>query len=186
MDNKFTKYSGNKFGHLTLLHYLRPGGQGKGAIWLALCDCGSKKEVVAKDIRAGRVKTCGNCELTRRLMASRGPAKLSGSKAEMKLYNRQVKGAVERGTTWQLTPDEFIEIVKKPCTYCGSEPLQRDRKLKLRYTGVDRLEPAQGYTLPNCVPCCGDCRQMKGSRNYVEFLDLVLKISKCIQNKIHP
>jgi hypothetical protein len=60
-------YTGRKYNHLTLLEYSRPGGQGIGCYWKAQCDCGTEREVIAKEVIRGKLQTCGNsCPLTRK------------------------------------------------------------------------------------------------------------------------
>jgi hypothetical protein len=53
--------SGQKFGRLTVLRFIRAQrkGKGSGTFWLCKCDCGSKKEVRSNNLRRGIAKSCG-------------------------------------------------------------------------------------------------------------------------------
>lgn len=176
----YINYSGSKYNHLTLLHYVKSGGAGKGAIWSARCDCGNIRDVYARAVKHGKLKTCGKCEYTRRLIANpqiskRGRGMGIGT-AHRKLFGRYTHSAKTRGHPWALSMEQFIDITNKSCFYCGEAPSQRVRTSKLLYNGIDRLENEQGYTLDNCIPCCGTCIRMKHTLNYKEFLGKVMKI----------
>lgn len=49
--------TGRKYGHLTVLQ--RTENRGGRTCWLCLCDCGRMKSVTARDLKAGKVKSCG-------------------------------------------------------------------------------------------------------------------------------
>ncbi len=77
-----------------------------------------------KDIRGGRVKTCGKCQLSRRLMGKRpnSPTRqgASGLRAGEAFFRKLAKEAMDRGADWRLLPAEVAEITSKECAYCGS------------------------------------------------------------------
>lgn len=177
-------YSGSKFNHLTLVKYARSGGKGRGAIWLARCDCGTTKEVVAKDIAKGRVKTCGKCDYTRRLMVENRTPSARTSSPKKKLYARYISKALEKGHIWELTLQEFHEITRKPCIYCDVAPYKKIKRAKFLYNGIDLLDRDKGYTLDNSVPCCSKCNRMKGPLNYLEFLEIVVQIYETIRKSL--
>lgn len=178
------KYTGKKYGYLTLIHYARPGGKGKGTIWKARCDCGNEVEVVAKDVAAEKVRTCGKCQLYRRLEPSKQAPRWGASRAEKKLYESQARQALARGISWSILPSEFSKIIRESCVYCRSEPRQRKKGLKVPRNGIDRLSPSKGFTPDNTVTCCSDCKQMKAGRNYIEFLEHVVKVTENVQHLI--
>lgn len=49
--------TGRVFGHLTVLK--RTENKGGRTCWLCRCDCGREKAVTARDLKAGKVKSCG-------------------------------------------------------------------------------------------------------------------------------
>lgn len=179
---KSINYTGMKFGHLTLLSYSKPGGKGVGAYWTARCDCGVVKDVIAKAVVHGRIKTCGECPLVRDLGRFRMPSLKAG---ERKLYMRYLTKAATKKIPWDLSPEQFRDIIGKPCVYCATNPSLRLKGTKLVYNGIDRLVSAGGYTLENSAPCCGDCRSFKGDMNYQEFVDHTIKIATTVIEKMH-
>ena len=48
---------GRTFGYLTVLR--RAENKGGRTCWLCRCDCGKEKAVLARDLKAGKVKSCG-------------------------------------------------------------------------------------------------------------------------------
>jgi hypothetical protein len=161
-----------KYGHLTILGRM----DGRRGWCLAKCDCGNVKEVRAKYIRAGRVKTCGKCELGRRLMATRGRNRDTGPKGISMLYNRYVKQEMERGSTYILDHSVFTKKIQENCVFCGRSPLQRKKGPRIPYHGLVELVRGQVVTDTDLVPCCNKCERWKGQDNYIEFLEHVLKI----------
>ena len=45
------------------------------------------------------------------------------------------------------------------------------------YNGIDRVDNSVGYTIDNCVSCCGMCNFMKRSYNQLDFINQAIKIS---------
>lgn len=170
MRRRYTDYTGKKFNHLTLLHFLKGRGDGKHALWLARCDCGSIKEVVGKEVARGNVKTCGNCQYHREVAAGVRTASKGIPAQYRRLYARYVRGAVRREIPWGLTPEYCLELFCKECTYCGSAR-------KGKYSGIDRISSKGGYTSDNTVSCCSICNKMKGTQELADFLDIIHKIA---------
>lgn len=88
--------------------------------------------------------------------------------------NRSVDGkykiykvnAEKRGFIFNLSVDEFREIVESDCVYCGDAGF-----------GIDRIDNNIGYLKENCAPCCSMCNRMKGAYSTEEFIDKCKKIS---------
>tara|TARA_R100001163_G_C5066244_1_gene204555 strand:+ start:434 stop:3151 length:2718 start_codon:yes stop_codon:yes gene_type:complete len=78
--------------------------------------------------------------------------------------------AYERGFEWTLTIDEFKEIIKNPCHYCGTKPFGREG-------GIDRYENNLHYTKENSVSACTTCNDMKKDLSSDVFLDKCKKAS---------
>lgn len=52
-----------------------------------------------------------------------------------------------------LTREEFAELSRANCRYCGvAGP-----------NGIDRIDSAKGYARGNCVSCCKHCNYAKGN-----------------------
>lgn len=64
--------------------------------------------------------------------------------------------ARRRKLVFDLTKEQYLELRRKPCHYCG---------YPLNPTGVnlDRKDCSKGYTLDNVVPCCQACNLARGS-----------------------
>jgi len=90
-------------------------------------------------------------------------------KAQKKAYYHTPRGrffshrktAKKRGIEFLLTEEEAVELIKKPCTYCGKPGL----------SGIDRIDSNGVYTIENCEPCCGTCNNRKGTKSKEVFLE---------------
>ena len=172
-------HSGCKYGHLTVLSSeMKPS---EGGLYLnTLCDCGNLSQKRAKYVTAGRIKTCGKCQLGRRLMSTRGKPRLGGEKATQALYN----SAVARGTTAGLPFEDYILRIKENCACCGSAPRQKTPKLKLLFNFVVIGKLAQVDTEGSVMVVCGICRRRIGVQNPWEFLDYLIKCALHLQTLI--
>lgn|SRR3990167_4116596 len=65
-----------------------------------------------------------------------------------------------------MTLEEFIEIAKNPCAYCGGDTQK----------GIDRVDNNKGYTKENSVVCCNWCNRMKWILSKEEFINHIIKI----------
>jgi hypothetical protein len=155
-------YTNKKYNSLTFVRYARPGGKGVGAYWLLTCDCGNKVTKLAKDVRAGRVKSCGNCQTFRRHKA----ATLGEKERTRRAIAKAIKRAAWEGAEWGLTPAQYTSIISGVCRFCGEN---KDR-------GVVPVRVEEGYTLGNCLPECGVCRRYRGISNLADFLDYIYKV----------
>lgn len=166
-----------KYGHLTMVGRMDKGG----GWWLAKCDCGNVAEVRAKYVRAGRVKTCGKCELGRRLMATGGRNRVKGEKAVSLLYNRYVRSEVERGSDYIMEYQVYARKIKEKCLFCGRDPLQRKKGPKTPYHNLYNSSTSRVVTEDDWVSCCNTCRRWIGQGNYMDFLEHVYKIVRNIE-----
>ena len=57
MKKKLKDLTGLKFGRLTVLEYAYT--KKSRAYWLCQCECGNKKIIFGKDLRNGKIKSCG-------------------------------------------------------------------------------------------------------------------------------
>lgn len=70
--------------------------------------------------------------------------------------------------------EEFLEMIKLPCVYCGESNSsfvtdRRDGKTALWYNGLDRLDSNIGYRKENVVPSCARCNIAKGELTPEQF-----------------
>ncbi len=79
------------------------------------------------------------------------------------------KALNQRHIAFTLTLDQFKEIVKQACVFCGQQSEPR---------GIDRRDNRIGYVRSNCQSCCGPCNKLKGTFGEQIFLFLVFKIAR--------
>jgi len=81
-------------------------------------------------------------------------------------YAEYLRSAERRGIDFNLTCDQFIEIVGGECIYCGD----------VRNIGVDRIDSEVGYVIENAVPCCAHCNERKGRCSLEQFAYKAIEI----------
>jgi hypothetical protein len=90
----------------------------------------------------------------------------SGGPAMVSTYRRR---AMLKGLDFELTDDEFADMVSRPCAYCGGGAGSN---------GVDRMDNSEGYALDNCTPCCAECNYMKKALTPDEFREACAAVSR--------
>jgi 5-methylcytosine-specific restriction endonuclease McrA len=98
--------------------------------------------------------------------------------------------AHKRGHTWELSERDFLSITQRECHYCGAEPAQVYERVDTGkpsapfiYNGVDRVDNNEGYTLANCVPCCGHCNKAKLERSAADFVEWIKRVYQHCMNQ---
>jgi hypothetical protein len=109
------------------------------------------------------------------------------------LYRDTMRNAKNRNHSFNLTFEQFNDIISQNCHYCGAEPKLASKETILhrgdcfqppiRYNGIDRLDPNIGYEVENCVPCCSICNYMKHVQTKEFFLRHIEKIYDFSINK---
>lgn len=138
--------------------FIRSDGSRRSTV-IVKCACGNIKTINADTL--SKIKSCG-CKW---LELHKLPV---GQAAMNHYFLWYVDSARVRGYPFQLTINEFIDLVLQPCFYCNAEPYRTIPAAK-RYNGsrlvseVDRVDNTKGYTLNNCVPCCTKCNCKKGA-----------------------
>ena len=89
-------------------------------------------------------------------------------------YYKYHHGAIERKLEFTLTKEDFESIIINNCYYCKSKPT--------KYSGIDRFDNNEGYTLENCVPCCTTCNFLKHTLSYDDFILQIKKIYNHLNN----
>jgi hypothetical protein len=74
-----------------------------------------------------------------------------------------------KGLDFELTDDEFADMVSRPCAYCSGGAGSN---------GVDRMDNSEGYALDNCTPCCAECNYMKKALTPDEFREACAAVSR--------
>jgi hypothetical protein len=99
------------------------------------------------------------------------------------LYSGCRTNANCRNISFTITKEFFTEIISQNCFYCGQKPIETQFSKSLNRTdtkflhnGVDRLDSKLGYTIENCVSCCGMCNLMKNKFSVKDFLKKIAQI----------
>lgn len=83
--------------------------------------------------------------------------------------------AQRRNLSFDLSNQDFEQVVKQPCMYCGG--FNRGGI----FSGLDRVDNKIGYIKENVVPCCGECNMMRGMMFQQEFLDRIVRIARYME-----
>lgn len=140
--------------------------------------CYKKPYVPARGKRGQILMTCESCHNKELEVETNRPNRCRNYSVEKKanLESAFVAlkiGAVKRGLTVSITFEQFVNIVSKPCVYCGFYAEES-------VTGVDRIDSTRSYVIENCVSCCGVCNIMKSDHPLQYFKEHVLKIGAYI------
>lgn len=157
--------------------------------WRCQCDCGMFCIASGKALRTGKKHSCG---CFRRDRARAHAAILSfnnrlepGEAGFNLLYATYRCGAEHRGLLFEISKEDFKQLTKKDCSYCGAHPNQKignDVTGRYTYNGLDRVDNSIGYRVENCVACCGRCNRMKHAMTAREFMDACLAVSSHQEN----
>jgi hypothetical protein len=93
-------------------------------------------------------------------------------------YSIYKRSANDKNLLFELTFDEYMNIVKNNCRYCG---FLHERG----FNGIDRKSSKIGYTIKNCLSCCKMCNYMKTSvseNNFIKRVEHILTYNNLIQN----
>lgn len=156
-----------RFGRLKAI---RPAGKANdGHIkWLCICTCGKYTKVANHLLKAKQTKSCGclRKEIGKRCSLKNGKAGFNI------VYRKYTFRAKNRNIKFNLTKNQFRILIKKKCHYCKLPPQQYIRgtyKKQYLYNGIDRLNSKYGYSLTNCVACCGTCNRAKLTLSEKEY-----------------
>lgn len=70
--------------------------------------------------------------------------------------------ATKKNVPFSITTDFILEIMERPCVYCG---------LSLKHSELDRKTPVLGYVESNVVPACRRCNTIKNEHvTYEEMM----------------
>lgn len=92
------------------------------------------------------------------------PRRLNKLKLPDKYWKYKLR-AEDKHLPFELTVEQFNEILSRPCHYCGGIS-----------DTIDRMSSGEGYTLPNSYPACIKCNMMKYTYSKEIFLEQVRRI----------
>lgn len=161
------------------------GGAGKHVKLLCLCHYCNNEKIISGNVMHRR-RSCGCQQRNSELWKSKGSRSMpwqlpKGEAARRNVEYGYKRGAKKRNISYELTTEEFNEIISSECHYCGDK-LTNTKKGQgktsgdFHYTGIDRLDSSEGYTTSNVVACCWKCNNMKHTLSIDEFIEHIRKI----------
>ncbi len=140
--------------------------------------CGKIQKVKAVEMNRNRSKNCGCKRYAKLRIRMKG---IDGQATFNKILDAYLRGAKNRNLSWNLTIDEFRQLISLPCYFCNSSSSMTTISrgdIALQHNGVDRLNNSIGYEKSNCVPCCKMCNRAKGKSTVEEFITWERNIAK--------
>lgn len=170
----FIDLTGKTFNHITLLKFIGKNNY-NCFIYEAICSCNKSMKVEGNDISSGKIKSCGH---------TRGENnRLPGNESLINNHFCQTRNKAEdRNHLFELTKDEFISLIFKNCSYCGTEPkniIKNRSKLAFKHmlvNGIDRIDNNKGYIIDNVTTACYTCNQAKHRLTKEFFLKWIDKV----------
>ena len=84
-----------------------------------------------------------------------------------KRYLQYKNNAKLKKREFSLSFEEFCNLLKSSCFYCGGNG-----------GGIDRVDNSKGYTSDNVCPCCFPCNNAKRTLTQQTFIKLCIAVSK--------
>lgn len=166
---RFQDLTGQVNEELTIIDYVnKPKSNGK-AQWLWKCECKCGKIIYVRTARLNGVEAkqnrCSKCQTPlnakKRILPDYGAIRNG-------LYLKYKTKSLDRGYEFNITFEEFDNMLQKNCYYCGEEPESHysdlhilREKTPFKRNGIDRIDNTKGYIINNCVPCCTMCNYAK-------------------------
>ena len=183
---------GDNYGSWTVLFEdaSKPFSTGVKRILRCRCSCGYEASVQLNNLRSGMSTRCTKCSLSVRLDAVQRLRCTDASVNQTQAYRGYQRGAVKRGLFFDLSLEDFLELTRKACYYCGSPPSNTFQLTYAKglhkglpragaafvYNGLDRVDPVVGYNKSNCVPCCITCNIAKSDMPLEQFKAWVSRV----------
>ena len=176
--------SGMKINMLTLISYH------KGGMWDCQCDCGKLLKLRTGTITSGNNKSCG-CFKKEYLRAEEPKRLRIVSRIKdppWKIIARNIYNELYKDGDIAL--DQFIELSKQNCYYCGVTPFvirrgnlsqyspYTEQDIDFLYNGLDRINSDLPHILENCVVCCKHCNSAKKKLTPEKFLEKVNAVQR--------
>lgn len=176
---KFKDLRGKRIGSLFVQDYVlcrMPSGKDKWK-WKCLCDCGNTTYSETKSLlKNPPVSSCVKCGYKRMSQTNTLKDNLS---LKNRLFRHQKRGAKIRNYSWELSFEQFLNLLQQNCAYCGKEPqINKGEEVYFvdgvfKRNGIDRVDNSKGYTTSNTVPCCSICNKMKLTMSKEEFYEAI-------------
>ena len=164
MGRKYVDISGKTYGKMKVIRITDNKNNSRQFLWELQCECGELCFATSSDLNRGRTHFCKPC---RDKLAKLSPVK--------SLYGSYKRNATKLGRSFELSLEEFQNIISQDCHYCGSPPNQfykkKEAKEGMWYNGIDRKDNNMGYVTDNVFPCCKFCNWAKKDCPVDEFIE---------------
>ncbi len=178
--------SNKKFGRLTPVR-VNDTISGKNdrrwrIFWVCRCDCGKETTVLALNLKSNHTQSCGCFQKENARKACKNRFSLPFLSAPTnKVFTRYKSSAKNKGIEFSISLDDFKNITKNKCFYCGIQPQNKEKhrttepieKNIFVYNGMDRIDSNKGYSIENIAPCCRQCNSAKSSLSLTNFYNWV-------------
>jgi hypothetical protein len=175
MRSDFIDYSGQKINNWLVLEFIDT--QYTSSRWKVQC-CSCNKTIKIKRIAdCKRTDECKKCQSKKEIERKKG--------VYNKVWQSYRTKAKKRNIKFELTREQFENLIEQPCHYCNQiiNKLTHYEK-EFIYSGVDRMDSNLGYNKENCVPCCKICNRSKSDMSYEKFIHHIQTIAKNYQQLI--
>lgn len=178
--------TGKRFGRLLVVDRAQSIVRGRIYItkWNVICDCGTKKAIIAASLYRGVTRSCGclNRETSSKWMKNRHDTGQSLKKdaAFMDLKRDYRVNSRSKGRAISLSDEDFRKLFSGDCYYCGQPPsnVRQTTGDFIVWNGIDRVNSELNYISENCVSCCTMCNLMKLDKSQNEFIEHCKKVAK--------
>ena len=172
---------GRIFDRLTVLaidHWKPAGRKGRRYYYRVKCKCGTEKVVLGNSLVKHGTKSCGCLVHEGHPGYNRLPEGEASFRCCYGVYKHKAK---KQNLSFELNHDQFRKLTASPCHYCGAPPSNvakhPHRNGDFVYTGIDRVDNQQGYTVANTVPCCRQCNIAKNNHTLESFIAWATRVA---------
>lgn len=119
----------------------------------------------SKRRKSGHSGTCKPCN-------TKGAYDWQEKNKERYGYRIAKHNSKKRGHAFNLEFEDYLNIVKDPCHYCGSMLWNKSGHYGAQ---VDRIDNSKGYEIGNLLPCCWECNHGRSDAYTVEEWKVMIK-----------
>lgn len=151
---------------------------GSGKVnYLVQCDCGDFRWA-RSDILKKNKWGCKSCA------KELGRKKFGEEHSINNAWKSLTNNAKNRGILVEISKEDFVQIAKMDCFYCGEHPKEKiyydqpEWSTPAKLNGIDRVDNSIGYTLDNIVASCYICNRGKMDLSLEDFKAWIIKLSQ--------
>ncbi len=137
--------------------------------------CGKGLEKLTKGIKEDLLQKCEACYSTMRKVEDNRVRDRNYAFEKrinpMKHFREYADGAAKRNIEFNISVEDFTEVVTKPCYYCKKYD-------ETEVLGIDRIDSFKGYVKGNILPACEICNSMKKQLTMKEFANHITILYK--------